>query len=117
VTVAVECDDVSGVKECAVYFPFGRRWGFAGTAVWVELVEAEEFEGVGEEGREGVGVMAEEGSVWALVGGWEEVVGGDGVGVGDGGSTVGFWTSDAMYCSCRDVSDAARRCKRARANQ
>jgi hypothetical protein len=110
VTVAVECDEVSGVKEGGGYFPpFGRRWGLAGTAVWVELVEAEEFEGVGEDGREGVGVMAEEGSVWALVGGWEEVVGRDGVGVGDGGSAVGFWTSDARYCSCRDVSDAVRR--------
>jgi hypothetical protein len=90
VTVAVECEDVSGVKECAAYFPFGRRWGFAGTAVWVELVEAEELEGVGEDGREGVGVMAEEDSVGALVGGWEEVVGGVGVGAGEGGSTAGF---------------------------
>ena len=105
VTVAVDCEDVSGVREVG-YFAV-RRWVLAGTAVWVELVEAEELEGVGEHGRVGVGVMVEEGS--ALVVGREEVVGDAGVGAGDGGSAVGFWTSDVRYCSCRDVSDAMRR--------
>lgn len=106
VTVAVDCEDVSGVKEGG-YFAV-RRWVFAGTAVWVELVEAEELEGVGEHGRVGVGVMAEEGSDFVV--GREEVVGGAGFGAGDdGGSAVGFWTSDVRYCSCRDVSDAMRR--------
>ena len=102
VTVAVECEDVSGVKEGG-YFD-ARRCGFAGTAVCLELVEAEVLEGVGKDRRVGVGVMAEEGH--CVVGGCEEVVGEAGIGAGDGGLTAGFRTSDARYCSCKDVSDA-----------
>jgi len=67
-----------------------------GTAVCVELVDVEEFEGVGEDGREGVGVKAELVLVlddrWVGVGGVRvrlgilgilEVLGADGE-VGDG---------------------------------
>ena len=76
------------------------------------MVEAEELEGVGEDGREGVGVTAaEEDSECELVGGCEDEfasAGGAGTGVG-AGSTLGFRTSDARYCSCRDVRDTVRR--------
>jgi len=83
------------------------------------LLEAEELEGVGEDGREEVGVMADKGSVCALVlmvvmvGGCEEEVGGAGADVdvdANGGSTLGFWTSDARCCSYKDARDAMRRC-------
>ena len=110
VTVAVDGVGVSGTSTCACFAP--DRCALAGTAVCVELVEAEELEGVGEDGREGVGVTAEEGSVRVLVGGCEDEFGGAGTSVdvdADGGSTLGFRTSDARYCSCRDVRDAARR--------
>ena len=119
VTVAVDGVGVSGSSECVCFMPGDtRRWGLAGTAVCVELLEAEELEGVGEDGREGVGVTAEEGSVCApvlVVGGCKEEFGGTGAGAdvdADGGSSSGFWTSDARYCSCRDARDAVRRCER-----
>lgn len=115
----MEGDGVSGTSAYACFAPGGmrRRWGLAGTAVCVELLEAEELEGVGELGREEVGVTAEEGSVCALVlvalmgGGKEEVGGADDDVDANGGSTSGFWTSDARYCSCRDARDAVRRCE------
>ncbi len=107
---------VSGTSEC--FAPNGdtHRSGFAGTAVCVELLEAEELEGVGEDGREGVGVTADKGSVCArvlvgvMVGGCEEEVGGAGTDVLMLMVALGFWTSDARCCSCRDVRDAVRRC-------
>ena len=63
VSVAVDGVGVSGTSEC--FAPNGdtRRSGFAGTAVCVELLDAEELEGVGEDGREEVGVTADKGSV------------------------------------------------------
>lgn len=79
----------------------------------VELVDVEEFEGVGEDGREGVGVTAELVLVlddrWAEVGGARVrlvllgELGANGE-VGDGSLM-----SDARYCSCRDASDVVRR--------
>jgi hypothetical protein len=93
-----------------------RGCGFVGTAVCVELVDVDEFEGVGEDGREGVGVTAELVLVlddrWAEVGGARVrlvllgilgPVGANGE-VGDGSLL-----SDARCCSCRDVSDMVRR--------
>ena len=91
-----------------------------GTAVCVELLDADELDGVGEDGREGVGVVTdEEESVCELLlvlndrlmAGGEAglglgVVGADGAaGTGAGGSL----TSEARYCSCRDASDVERR--------
>ena len=112
VTVAVDGVGVSGISGCTPG-DTRRRCGFAGTAVCVELLEAEELEGVGEDGREGVGVTAEEGSERAvvLVGGCNEELGGAGADADadDGGSTSGFWTSDARYCSCKEARDAERR--------
>lgn len=87
-----------------------------GTAVCVELLDADELEGVGEDGREGVGVVVEEESVWELVlddlwmaegevGFGLGVVGTDDTAdAGAGGSL----TSGARCCSCRDASDVAR---------
>ena len=49
-----------------------------------------------------------------MVGGCEEEVGGAGADVdvdANGGSTLGFWTSDARRCPCRDARDAVRRCE------
>jgi hypothetical protein len=117
VTVAVDGVGVSGTSECACFAT--RRCGLAGTAVCVELVEAEELEGVGEDGREGVGVtVAEEGAEWGLVGGCEDEFGsGGGAGTGVGvGAILGFRTSDARYCSCRDVRDTVRRYEQSVAN-
>jgi hypothetical protein len=94
VSVAVDGVGVSGTSAYACFaLPGGmRRRGLAGTAVCVELLEEEELEGVGEDGREGVGVTAEEGSVCALVlvG---VMVGGCGAGVdvdANGRSSSGF---------------------------
>lgn len=90
-----------------------RGCGFVGTAVCVELVDVDELEGVGEDGREGVGVTAELGLVlddrWAGMGGTRvglgvlELVGANGE-VGDGSLM-----SDARYSSCRDASEVVRR--------
>jgi hypothetical protein len=88
-----------------------------GTAVCVELLDADELDGVGEEGREGVGVVVEEESVCELVlddlwmaegpaGVGLEVVGTDGTTDAGAGDSL---TSDVRCCSCRDASDAARR--------
>ena len=83
----------------------------------VELLDADELEGVGEDGREGVGVVVEEESVcdlvlddlWMVEG---EAEGGLGVVGTDGAADAGAGgslTSEARCCSCRDASDAARR--------
>jgi hypothetical protein len=92
-----------------------RGCGFVGTAVCVELVDVDEFEGVGEDEREGVGVTAELvlelDDRWAEVGGTRVrlaflvlgLVGANGE-VGDGSLM-----SDARCCSCRDASDVVRR--------
>ena len=93
-----------------------RGCGFVGTAVCVELVDVDEFEGVGEDGREGVGVTVVLVLVlddrWAEVGGARVrfvllgvlgLVGANGE-VGDG-SLI----SDVRCCSCRDASDVMRR--------
>jgi hypothetical protein len=102
-----------------------RGCGFAGTAVCVELLDAEELEGVGEEGREGVGVTDMEEIVCALVlgdGGRWVKVSDAGVGLGGGGAddvAGGGGSSragDARCCSCRDESDVARRCEYRSAN-
>ena len=76
----------------------------------VELVDVDEFEGVGEDGREGVGVTAEPVLVLddgARVGlvllGVLGLVGANGE-VGDGSLM-----SDARCCSCRDASDVVIR--------
>ena len=82
----------------------------------VELVDVDELEGVGEDGREGVGVTAELGLVlddrWADVGGTRVrlvslgvlgLVGANGE-VGDGSLL-----SDVRCCSCRDASEVVRR--------
>jgi hypothetical protein len=93
-----------------------RGCGFVGTAVCVELVDVDEFEGVGEDGREEVGVIAE--LVLVLDDRWTEV--GDArvrlvllgvlglVGV-NGEVGDGSLMSDARCCSCRDASDVVRR--------
>jgi hypothetical protein len=97
-----------------------RGCGFVGTAVCVELLDADELDGVGEEGREGVGVVTDEEEPVCelllvlddrLMAGGEAglglgVVGADSVaGTGAGCSL----TSEARYCSCRDASDVERR--------
>jgi len=89
-----------------------------GTAVCVELLDADELDGVGEDGREGVGVVVEEESVCELVLDDLWMAEGEaGVGLGvvgaDGAADAGAddsLTSEARYCSCRDASDAARCC-------
>lgn len=97
VTVTVDGVGVSGTSECACLSP--NRCALAGTAVCVKSVEAEELKGIGEDRREGVGVTAEEGSVWVLMGGWKRsLVGQAHTPDGDGGSASCFWTSNARYC-------------------
>jgi len=97
-----------------------RGCGFAGTAVCVELVDVEASEGVGEDGREGVGVMDEEDSVCELVVSLDDdrcmedgkagvslgIAGDNGAANDAGGGDIGL--SDAKCCLCRDVSDAVR---------
>ena len=83
----------------------------------VELLDADELEGVGEDGREGVGVVVEEESVCELVLDDLWMVEGEaGVGLGvvctDDAGAGGSLTSAARCCSCRDASDAARRWNR-----
>ena len=86
-----------------------------GTAVCVEVVDVDEFDGVGEDGRDGVGVTAElvlvlddrragvgDGRVKLLLLGVLRVIDADGE-VGDGSLM-----SDVRCCSCRDASDAVR---------
>lgn len=91
-----------------------------GTAVCVELLDADELDGVGEDGREGVGVVTdEEESVCELLLVLDDrlMAGGEagpGLGVvGSGGvagaGACGSLTSEARCCSCRDASDVARR--------
>lgn len=126
--VALDGVGVSGARVCP--YPLLRPLpvfdlegcGFVGTAVCVELLDADELEGVGEDGREGVGVtVEEEDSVCRLVvldDRWAEV-GDAGIGlsvVGAGGAVAGgdgggcSRISDARCCSCRDARDVARRC-------
>ena len=82
----------------------------------VELLDADELDGVGEDGREGVGVVVEEESACELVLDDLWMVEGEaevGLGVvGTDGDAGGSLTSEARYCSCRDASDAARRWNR-----
>lgn len=90
--------------------------GFAGTAVCVELVDADEFEGVGEDGREGVGVTAV--LVLVLDDRWDEVGDARGrlgllgvlgvLGAGDEAGD-GSLMSGKRCCSCRDASEVVRR--------
>jgi len=84
--------------------------------VCVELVDADEFEGVGEDGRVGVGVTA--GLVLVLddrraeVGGARARLVLPGVlGLVGANGEVGddSLMSDARCCSCRDASDVVRR--------
>jgi hypothetical protein len=93
-----------------------RGCGFVGTAVCVELVDVDELEGVGEDGREGVGVTAELGLVlndrWAEVGGaWDKLVllGVLGLVGADVEVDDGSLLSEVRWCSCRDASDVVRR--------
>lgn len=90
-----------------------RGCGFVGTAVCVELVDVDEFEGVGEDGREGVGVTAEPELVlddrWAEVGGAWVLLGVLGLAGDNGEVGDGSLMRDARCCSSRDVSDAKRR--------
>jgi hypothetical protein len=81
--------------------------------VRVELVDVDEFEGVGEDGREGVGVTAELGLV---LDDRRAEVGGARVGLvllgllgANGEVGEGSLMSDAGCCSCRDASDVVRR--------
>jgi hypothetical protein len=125
VAVVVDRVEVSGVRACplprapCLSLVDARRRGFVGTAVCVELLDADELEGDGEDGREGVGVMAEEDSECVLAeatGECAEVEGSVGdVGLGvagaDDGLGDGSRISDARYCSCKDASDEARRYK------
>jgi hypothetical protein len=112
---------VSGASACPLLRPCAscfdldvRGCGFAGTAVCVELLDADELEGVGEDGREGVGVTAEE-SVCELVlndrrgtGSMAEV--GSGIVGSDGAAGAGTsLMSEVRCCSCKDTSDVARR--------
>ena len=88
-----------------------------GTAVCVELLDTDELNGVGEEGREGVGVVVEEESICELV--LDDLWMAEGM-AGVGLSIVGTdvatdgdsLTSDVRCCSCRDASNAARRWNR-----
>jgi hypothetical protein len=91
-----------------------------GTAVCVELLDADELGDVGEDGHRGIGVVVEEESVCELVlddlwmaegetGVDLGVVGTDGVADPDPCDSL---TSEVRYCSCRDASDAARRWNR-----
>ena len=93
-----------------------RGCGFVGTAVCVELVDVDEFEGVGEDGREGVGVTVELVLVlddrWAEVGGARAglvLSGAPGLVGVNGEVGDGCLLSDARCCSCRDASVVARR--------
>jgi hypothetical protein len=90
-----------------------RGCGFVGTAVCVEVVDVEELEGVGEDGREGVGVTAELGLVlddrWAEVGGTSVGLGVLGLVGADGEVGDGSLMSDARCCSCREASEVVRR--------
>jgi hypothetical protein len=92
-----------------------RGWGFVGTAVCVEVVDVDEFEGVGEDGREGVGVTAELVLVLVLDDRWAEVGGawvllGVLVLVGDDGEVGdGSLMRDARCWASKDESDAERR--------
>jgi hypothetical protein len=116
--------EVSGARACPLLRPClnldARGCGLVGTAVCVELLDVDELEGVGEDGREGVGVRAEEDSERALIEATEECPEVDGVGIVDGGIAVvgtddrvgeGSRMSEARCCSCRDASDEARRCE------
>jgi hypothetical protein len=128
VNVALDGVGVSGDKACTLeLWPWAgsccfdldvRGCGFAGTAVCVELLDVDELDGVGDDGREGVGVvMAEEESVYELPlddrvmtgaeeGGGLGVVGADGAaGTGVGGSL----TNEARCWPCRDASEVASR--------
>ena len=91
-----------------------------GTAVCIELLDADELDGIGEEGREGIGVVVEEKSVCELM--LDDLwmaEGMAGVGLGIVGTDVATdagagdsLMSDARCCSCRDASNAARRWNR-----
>ena len=78
----------------------------------VEFVDVDEFEGVGEDGREGVGVA--DVLVLVLDDRWAEVddsrvrLGVLGVVDADGEVGDGSLMSDARCCSCRDASDVVR---------
>jgi hypothetical protein len=124
--VVVDRVEVSGVRTCpltsapCLSLVDARRRGFVGTTVCVELLDADELEGVGEDGREGVGVMAEEDSERVLAETTDECaevegsVGADvglGVAGADDGLGDGSRINDARYCSCKDASDEARRYK------
>ena len=113
--------EVSGAKawSCALPLPClsldARGCGFVGTAVCVELLDADELDGVGEDGREGVGVRVEEVSERVFVAATAEgavVRSVDDVGLGVVGADDGAGSriSDARCCSCKDASDEARRC-------
>ena len=77
------------------------------------MVDVDEFEGVGEDGREGVGVA--DVLVLVLNDRWAEV--GDararlellGVSGADGEVGDDSLANDARCCSCKDVSDVVRR--------
>lgn len=80
----------------------------------VELVDVDEFEGVGEDGREGVGVTAE----LVLDDRWAEVCGARitlvllgvlGLVGANGDVGDGSLMSDERCCSCTDASDVVRR--------
>ena len=90
-----------------------RGCGFVGTAVCVEVVDVDELEGVGEDGREGIGVTAELGLVlddrWAEVGGTSVGLGELGLVGADGEVGDGSLMSDARCCSCREASEVVRR--------
>jgi hypothetical protein len=108
---AVNGVEVSGAKawSCALPLPClsldARGCGFVGTAVCVELLDADELDGVGEDGREGVGVRAEEVSGCAGLRGVDDV----GLGVVGADDGAGSQISDVRCCSCKDASDEARR--------
>jgi hypothetical protein len=76
------------------------------------LVDVDEFEGVGEDGREGVGVTAELVLVlddrWAAARVRLGLLGVLGL-VGADSEGDGSLMSDARCCSCRDASDVVRR--------
>lgn len=97
-----------------------RGCGFVGTAMCVELVDVDEFEGVGEVGHEDVGVTAElmlvQDDRWVDVGGARVrlvllgVLGPVGAS-GKVSSKVGDCSlmSNARCGSCRDANDVLRR--------